>query len=151
LVAWTAEHVAIHEARHLADDAHADVFDTPLPCRSCTEDMGIVARAELSGYLASLAWSPSPATALYQACRAIADDRRWHGGRGGNGPHAEAMALLQRRLGPVCGSEPPEELSDLGRLLEEEMLGRSEPMGLGDDFPRRLPIDTAPRIAATDP
>ena len=144
LVAWTAEHVAIHEARHLADDANADGFDAPLPCRSCAENMGIVARAELSGYLASLAWSPSPATALYQACRAIADDRRWHGGRGVNGPHAEAMALLQRRLGPICGKPPLEDLSGLGRVLEDEMLGRSEPMSLSDDFPRRLPIPRPP-------
>lgn len=144
LVAWAAEHVAIHEARHLADDANADGFDEPLACRSCAEEMGIVARAELSGYLASLAWSPSPVTALYQACRAIADDRRWHGGRGVNGPHAEAMALLQRRLGPICGKPPTEDLSGLGRLLEAEMLDRSDPMSLGDDFPRRLPVDEAP-------
>ena len=144
MVAWAAEHVAIHEARHLADDAHADVFDTPLHCRSCSEDMGIVARAELSGYLASIAWSPSPATALYQACRAIAEDRRLRGTQAVKGAHFEAMALLQRRLGPVCGKPPTEDLNELGRLLEHEMLERSDPMSLAPDFPTRLPVATPP-------
>jgi hypothetical protein len=144
MVAWTAEHVAIHEARHLADDASADGFDEPLRCRSCNEEMGIVARAELSGYLASLAWSPSPATALYQACRAISDDRRWNRGRAVKGPHAQAMGLLQLRLGPICGKGPPADLSAIGRMLEDEMLERSEPMSLGDAFPRRLPIAGPP-------
>jgi hypothetical protein len=44
----------------------------------------------------------------------------------------------------VCGKGPPDDVGGLGRLLEEEMLDRSEPMVLGEDFPRRLPIDGPP-------
>lgn len=143
LVAWTSEHVTIHEARHLADAEHADGFDEPLPCRSCPDTMGIVARAELSGYLASLAWSSSPAVALHQACRALASDHRMTG-RPVTGPHREAMELLQRRIGPVCIDGPPPDLRALGRLLEEEMLGRSEPIALSEDHPRRLPVTWPP-------
>lgn len=142
LLAWTAEHVTIHEARHLADAEHADGFDEPLPCRSCPPPMGILARAELSGYLASLAWSSSPATALYQACRALASDHRASTPVGG--PHREAMELLQRRLGPVCIDGPPPDLRGLGRLLELEMLGRSEPIALGEEHPRSLPVTWPP-------
>ncbi|MCX4244069.1 hypothetical protein [Paraliomyxa miuraensis] len=141
LVALTAEHVAIHEARHLADDALAEGFDEPLPCASCSDGMGIGARSELSGYLASLAWAPSPALALYQACRSLAAE---HGRPLPPGePHREALELLQRRMGPVCHDGPPPDLRRLGRHLEQEMLGRSDPIALPPAFPRRLPVDGA--------
>jgi hypothetical protein len=141
LVAFTAEHVAIHEARHLADAVHADGFDEPLPCASCSEAMGIAARAELSGYLASLAWSPSPAVALFQACRSLAADqgRPLEPGE----PHREALELLQRRIGPVCIEGPPQALGALARHLEVEMLGRSDAIALPESFPRRLPLGDA--------
>ncbi|MCA9707288.1 MAG: hypothetical protein KDK70_15655 [Myxococcales bacterium] len=139
LVAWTAQHVAIHEARHLADAALVQGFDEPLPCASCADGMGIAARAELSGYLASLAWSPSPALALYQACRSLAGEQ-WRSSGDGQ-PHREALELLQRRIGPVCLDGPPPALRQLGRHLEVEMLGRSEVMALPADFPRRLSLE----------
>jgi len=139
LVAWTAQHVAVHEARHLGDAALADGFDRPLPCVSCSEEMGVAARAELSGYLASLAWSPSPALALYQACRSLAGEHRHITPHGQ--PHRSALELLQRRMGPVCLDGPPPELRALGRHLEVEMLGRSEPMALPTDFVRTLPVE----------
>ncbi|HYD54301.1 MAG TPA: hypothetical protein VEA99_16820 [Gemmatimonadaceae bacterium] len=138
LVALTAEHVAIHEARHLADAEHADGFDEPLPCAPCSEAMGITARAELSGYLASLAWSPAPALALYQACRSLAPDQGKPLEPGE--PHREALDLLQRRIGLVCAKGPPEELQALARHLEVEMLGRSDAIALPESFPRRLPL-----------
>ncbi len=137
LVAWTAQHVAVHEARHLADDALVDGFEHPLSCASCSDRLGIAARAELSGYLASLAWSPSPTLALYQACRSLAGEYRRPLGAGQ--PHRQALELLQRRMGPVCLQGPPSQLHQLGRLLEAEMLGRSEPMALPAHFVRRLP------------
>jgi hypothetical protein len=141
LVALTAEHVAIHEARHLADAAHADGFDEPLPCASCSEAMGVTARAELSGYLASLAWSPAPALALFQACRSLASDQGKPLARGE--PHREALELLQRRVGLVCSEGPPQELRALARHIEGEMLGRSDPIELPESFPRRLPLGAA--------
>lgn len=142
LVAFTAEHVAIHEARHLADAEHADAFDEPLPCASCSAAMGIAARSELSGYLASLAWSPSPALALYQACRSLAADASAGGGRPlePGEPHRDALELLQRRIGPVCVQGPPQGLHALSRHLEHEMLGRSDPIALPGSFPQRLPL-----------
>jgi len=140
LVAWAVEHVAVHEARHLADHRYADGFDVALSCGACSEAMGVTARAELSGYLASIAWSPSPATALYQACRAIAEDGRLGHGHAVKGPHAEAMALLQRRLGHRCTQGPPQDLAARARGLERAMLGRSEPIALGEGWPRTLPL-----------
>jgi hypothetical protein len=141
LVALTAEHVAVHEARHLADAAYAGGFDEPLPCASCSEAMGIAARAELSGYLASFAWSPAPALALFQACRSLGADQGTPLEPGE--PHREALDLLQRRIGPVCAKGPPQELPALARHLEHEMLGRSEPIVLPESFPRRLSLGGA--------
>lgn len=138
LVAFTAEHVVIHEARHLADAAHADGFDEPLACVSCSASMGITARAELSGYLASLGWSSAPALALFQACRALAPDQGKPLESGE--PHRDALELLQRRMGLVCAEGPPPELRALARHLEEEMLGRSDEIALPESFPRRLPL-----------
>ncbi len=140
LIAWTAQHVAIHEARHLADAELVQGFDEPLWCASCAEGMGISARAELSGYLASLAWSPSPALALYQACRSLASEHRVHGSGHGQ-PHRNALELLQRRIGPVCLDGPPPNLRRLARHLEVEMLGRSEPMALPEGFVTTLPVE----------
>ncbi len=139
LVAWTAQHVAIHEARHLADAVLADGFDEPLSCVSCPEGMGISARAELSGYLASLAWSPSPSLALYQACRSLAGEHRHITGQGQ--PHRKALELMHRRMGPVCLEGPPPQLRALARHLEVEMLGRSEPMALPEAFVHTLPVE----------
>lgn len=138
LVALTAEHVVIHEARHLADATHADGFDEPLPCASCSPSMGITARAELSGYLASLAWSSAPALALFQACRSLAPDQGKPLEPGE--PHRDALELLQRRMGAVCFEGPPHELQALARHLEHEMLGRSDAIALPESFPRRLPL-----------
>lgn len=141
LVALTAEHVAIHEARHLADAEHADGFDEPLSCAPCSEAMGITARAELSGYLASLAWSPAPALALYQACRSLGPDQGKPLEPGE--PHREALELLQRRIGLVCAKGPPEGLQALAQHLEQEMLGRSDPIALPESFPQQLPVGSA--------
>lgn len=138
LVALTAEHVSIHEARHLADAARHGGLDEPLPCASCSEAMDAGARAELSGYLASFAWSPAPALALYQACRSLGADQGKPLVSGE--PHREALTLLQRRMGTVCAKGPPHELPALARHLEQEMLGRSEPIVLPESFPRRLPL-----------
>jgi hypothetical protein len=130
LVAWTTQHVAIHEARHLADRAEVGGLDEPIECRSCGPEMSSDARAELSGQLAAIAWSGSPATAMYQACLLVHRDPE--------APHAQAMDLLTTRLRRPCGSGPPADLDRLARELEGEMLGRSDPIALPIGFPRRL-------------
>lgn len=130
LVAWTSQHVAIHEARHLADRAAQGGLDEPLDCASCPAQMSGEARGELSGQLAAIAWSGSPATAMYQACLLVHRDA--------DAPHAEAMRLLTTRTGRPCGSGPPERLGELARTLEVEMLGRSEAIALPVGWPRRV-------------
>jgi hypothetical protein len=77
-----------------------------------------------------MAWSDAPALAMYQACLVVARDP--------TAPHAEAMRLVTTRLGRPCGSGPPDDLPALARAMEDEMLGRSEPIALPPSFPRRL-------------
>ncbi|MEL6178049.1 MAG: hypothetical protein AAFS10_03805 [Myxococcota bacterium] len=68
LVLWLARPIAVHEARHVADDAQVDGLEAPMDCTVCDEaGMSVSARAELSAYLASFAWSKTPQTAFFQA------------------------------------------------------------------------------------
>ena len=42
-----------------------------MACTACPERMPTVVRAEISAYLATLAWSEVPYSALFQACRSV--------------------------------------------------------------------------------
>ena len=138
LVAWLARDVALHEARHVADFALARAHERPLPCRGCLEETPRQTRAELSAYLASLAWSEAPTLSFYQACRAVARER---------GPHHEALAFVLAKLDQRCESGPPADLTARARALELELFGRSDEITLPDDFPETLPLhDDGPPV-----
>ncbi len=117
LVALLGANVAVHEARHVADDRAVDGLREPMECNGCPR-MSVMAIAELSAYLASFAWSPTPYTTFFQACDAT---------DGQGGPHAHAMSLILDGLGTSC-SEVPADLSKRARGLEESLLGRTTPI-----------------------
>lgn len=126
LLAWLARVVATHEARHLADlDADGDLR---VECDDCGPP-GV--SAEVSAYLASFAWSDGPATAYYQACRAVTSERN---------PHAAAMEAINRWLDVECFQGPPEGLPRRARELESRHFGRSQAISLPESFPGRLPV-----------
>jgi hypothetical protein len=131
LTALATRHVVMHEVRHLADRAELGGLDQALPCASCRPDMPSEARAELSGHLAAIAWGDAPTLAMYQACLVVS--------REPSAPHAEAMRLINTRLDRPCGVGPPPDLPQLARVLETEMLGRSNPIAMPPGFPRRFP------------
>ncbi len=133
LAAWVARAVAIHELRHVADDAEYDESD-PRPCGPCVSSDPTLVRAEAAAYTAELAWSDSPALALYQVCETTA---------GGMGAHARARAVVMQGLGASCEDGVPSELSERARALEAEAFGRSQSITLGDGFPERLPVVAA--------
>lgn len=116
LVFWLSRSVAVHEARHVADDRLENGLEEPLDCSACPEDMPAVVRAELSSYLASFAWAKSPQTAFFQACDATQD---------GHGAHAMAMQMILDGLGTTCDRGSVEGLAEKARRFEEEWLGRS--------------------------
>ncbi len=129
LVSWIAREIAIHEARHLADDALYDGLNEALPCQACGR-LSVDARAELSAYTATLAWGSAPATSLLQACK----------GARGSRPHRQALAHLVRHLGSLCDEPPPDDLGKKARQLEEEFFERSEAVRLPSSYPERIPI-----------
>ena len=116
LVELLGTNVAIHEARHVVDDRLVDGLQKPMRCNDCPDSMSVVAIAELSAYLASMAWSPAPYTTFFQACDAT---------EGQAGPHARAVALIMDRLQTFCGEAPPE-LAKRAAALEMSILGRSD-------------------------
>ncbi|MEZ4462725.1 MAG: hypothetical protein R3E66_23955 [bacterium] len=116
LVELLGTNVAIHEARHVVDDRLVDGLQQPMTCNDCPDSMSVVAIAELSAYLASIAWSPVPYTTFFQACDAT---------EGQGGPHARAMALIMDRLETFCGEAPPK-LAERAAGLELRILGRSD-------------------------
>ncbi len=109
--------VVVHEARHLADQARVGVFTRSLRCPECPPELGSLARAEVSAYLASFADEVSGVTSLHQACRVA------------QGRHVNAMALgflLPRLLPDGCSGGPPADLQERARRLEQELFGRSQ-------------------------
>ncbi|MFH1808985.1 MAG: hypothetical protein ABIJ09_09590 [Pseudomonadota bacterium] len=129
LAAWLAQGVTVHEVRHMADSDLADGLDQPLPCARCPASMDTEVRAEVSAYLSTLAWSGSPATALFQACHSVRDD---------DGAHGRALNFLLAQLDVSCTRSPPPFLADRARALERELFERSQPVRLGADFPQRV-------------
>ncbi len=133
LVAFVSRPIAVHEARHVADNATADAFTTPLPCARCdAHKMGRSARAEASAYLATFASGEAPYTALYQVC-GLDFTRR--------SAHVVALRLILSDLGVACTRAPPEEIAPQAAALEEELFGRSDPVTLPrPTYPERLEL-----------
>jgi len=131
LTAWLARGIVIHEARHVADGDRVDGLQTPMDCGGCPPEMSVTVRAEISAYLASFAWSESPAAVLLQVCAAL---------RAGPGAHVPAMDFILDRLGQDCVDGPPADLRQRARALEHELFGRSEAIALPGAFPQRLTL-----------
>ncbi len=118
LTAHLAQGVAVHEARHVADE---DQPRTGLRCPDCPPELGPAARAEVSAYLASFADEKTGKSSLYQAC---------HVGRS-NGAHALALRYLLPQLLPAgCSEGPPPDLQVRARRLEQTLFHRSERVAL---------------------
>lgn len=128
LVAWLTRSVALHEARHVADELELGRLEVPESCPGCPERMHPSTRAELSAYVASIAWSDSPATTLYQACTVRV------------GPHARAMRFFNAEMGRTCADPPPTDLVERTRELQGSLFGVATPMELPETFPARLEI-----------
>ena len=107
--------VAIHEARHVADETEAHAFQQPLRCPSCPAALGARARAEVSAYLASFADEATGYTSLHQACRVAT----------GDSTNAVALGFLLPRLLPEgCAGGPPPDLRKRASTLEASLFGR---------------------------
>jgi len=132
LTAWVAGAVAIHEARHAADDARIDE-QGHFACSGCPAELGRVEALEASAYLASFAAPNQGVVSMYQAC-ALDPDRL--PGR------AAAVAFLAERLGTRCTEGPPADLALRSRGVEIELFGRLTPVDLLD-FPVSLPVAVA--------
>jgi len=129
LTAWVAGAVAIHEARHAADDARIDE-EGHFACTGCPAELGRVEALEASAYLASFAAPHQGVVSMYQACALDPDKLP---GR------AAAVAFLADRIGTTCREGPPEDLSLRSRGVEIDLFGRLTPVDL-QDFPVSLPV-----------
>jgi hypothetical protein len=120
LTAHLVRGVAVHEARHVADEDQAE----PLRCPGCPSELSRAARAEVSAYLASVADEKTGISSLYQAC---------HVGRK-TGANAIALGYLLPRLLPGgCPQGPPSDLYARARRLEQRLFNRSQPIALEPD------------------
>ncbi|HAN30574.1 MAG TPA: hypothetical protein DCQ06_03160, partial [Myxococcales bacterium] len=68
MLVWLARGVAIHEARHIADQRQSRGLERKMDCEHCPESFGVRTRAELSAWVAELSWVPSPFATLLHAC-----------------------------------------------------------------------------------
>lgn len=127
LVVWTARNVAVHEARHVADQRLHKGLERKVPCRQCPEGFSVRTQAELSAWLAEVAWGPTPFTTLLHAC---ALPRRTSTGR--------ALHFLLGRLGRATCESPPVNVQRRARLLEQKIFGREERVRFISALPDRM-------------
>jgi hypothetical protein len=121
LTAHLVRGVAVHEARHVADEDQAHASGEPLRCPGCPGELGVAARAEVSAYLASFADQETGISSLYQACHVARS----------TGANAAALGYLLRELLPGgCSQGPPSDLYTRARRLEQRLFHRSEPIAL---------------------
>ena len=127
LVMWLARDVAVHEARHVADQRLHRGLERKLPCQGCPPRWSVRTQAEFSAWLAELAWGPAPFTTLLHACSLR---QRTATGR--------ALQLLLRRIGEAPCSQPPVDVQRRARLLELKILGREERIRFVSHLPDRM-------------
>jgi hypothetical protein len=128
-LAYLSRVITIHEARHHADQKRNEGDDRAPTCESCPKAMSAATRAELSAYTASMAWSETPAVALFQACKANP-----------SGAHRRALGYYLDQLGTLCDQPLPPDLRSRSQKIEESLFGRSDDITLPEDFPERLDI-----------
>jgi len=128
LVGVAARAIAVHEIRHAADEA-----DRPLACYDCPPDLSEVGVMELSAYLSSFADPELGPLAALQACTLPIDDLPARG---------RAIAFLSESLGNLCRTGPTDDLSQRARTLEQKLFGRTSPISLSENFPKRIGVAT---------
>lgn len=141
LARWRVRGVAIHELRHVADDVDPDdEDDDALPCAICPKGGPLVVRAELSAYLAELAWSTAPAVAFFDLCTVAAEPDTAHG---------RAANILLDAGEWSCARGVPDDLTSRARGLEQRAFGRSDAIAVGDSL--RDDFEIAVVDASTEP
>lgn len=78
LAAWIIRPRLVHEVRHRTDEEHHYAREIPLGCPGCASLMAPRDQAELSGYLAGVAYSDAPAAGLFRACWVNATSNTYH-------------------------------------------------------------------------
>ncbi|MCH9685631.1 MAG: hypothetical protein K0V04_29640 [Deltaproteobacteria bacterium] len=132
LCAWAAQPMVVHEARHAADLQQATTA-RERTCLWCGPNDPEQARVELSAYMAELAWTDSPALALFQACEAVSQDQ----GAG----HGEALEVITERTDHGCTEGALSGAAEIMRALEVSGFGRSDPISFVGEYPERVPVD----------
>ena len=132
LIAATTRPVAVHEARHVADDPRRD---GDVDCAECPHSLDAGGRSELSAYLASFAHPNVSALSMLQACELL-DSVSTHG---------DALRELESLFPDGCRVLPGD-VSSKARALEYHWFGRSEDIELPPSYPKRLPLTEQRRL-----
>jgi hypothetical protein len=132
LAGWLTRAVAVHEARHLADERAAPEAGAPGPCRGCPQSLDYRVQSEISAYLASFATEGVGYVALLQACGADAHSRA---------SHSVALDfLLPRLLVDGCEGPIPDDLYARAAALRDHLFGRDGSIELPNVFPESVPV-----------
>lgn len=127
--------VAVHELRHVADGPAREFV-----CPGCEGSLSSMARAELSGYLASFAAEGSAYTAALVACANPERER---------GDDAAAIRAALEATGVSCSSPLPSDLVARAEDAERRIFGAREAVRIDPTFPR--PVEFIPRRRAVVP
>jgi hypothetical protein len=135
LAGWLVKAVAVHEARHLADERSAPEGTAAGPCRGCPKSLDYRIQSEISAYLASFATEGLGYVALLQACGADAHSQASHS--------VALQFLLPKLLVDGCDGAIPDDLYARAAALRAQLFGRDGSIELPQSFPGSVPVPRA--------
>jgi hypothetical protein len=133
LTAWIARPRLVHEVRHRADEDRHYARTIPLGCPGCDSLMAPREQAELSGYLAGVAYSGAPAAGLFRACWVNATSSTYH-------KRAIEPLVTELAKGQNCEQGPVDNLQQRAEKADVELFDRDEPLEPTGAWPKTVEI-----------
>lgn len=133
LTAWIARPRLVHEVRHRADEDRHMARDLPMSCPGCETGVSPRYRAELSGYLAGVAYTDAPVAGLFRACWVHENSSTYH---------RLAMEPLVRELASSqnCENGPVDNLGEKAKKADVELFDRDEPISVIGKWPEKMKV-----------
>jgi hypothetical protein len=134
LTAWIARPRLVHEVRHRADEERHMARTLPMSCPGCQERLPADTAAELSGYLAGVAYTNAPVAGLFRACWVHATTRTYH---------ADAIEPLVSELtsGQTCENGPVKDVQKKAAKADVVLFDRDEPIDVIGDWPKSVEVN----------
>jgi hypothetical protein len=134
LTAWIARPRLLHEVRHRADEERHMARTLRMGCPGCKERLSARGVAELSGYLAGVAYSDAPAAGLFRACWVHNTTNTYH-------KRALEPLVTELTSGQNCENGPVKDLQKKAVEADVELFDRDESIAVLGEWPDRVEVN----------